>query len=415
MAKPGLTIRIAEVLLFIFFIFALAVYPGAVPNCGVIMTAIAVMTLLTLLVTQNKLKIKRRKATNYLIVLFWLDTVANVIVDSEIVSHLFYAVQFSCIVWAIDIYCNQENRLERLIQIIFWPMFLGGPIIGTIQLFNGDYLFGSVEETNMFFTTIISDARHSNPNYTALIMVMCFCLAGYLYKKQKKMVYLLGAIYSVVCVILTFSRTTIFVLVVGIVWLALESLYRMGKIKRTLRGRTLVFIVLAITVIIVAIPYVTQWVEEYLGQANVEKLLQIKENSTIEQRLKQWKASVQVVLENGFLHFLFGFGDETAEILGKITYRTMTSHNLIFSSLAERGFIGFIFTLMLYGNLFFGIIRMRKKAPMDKMWIYVCSTMILICYMMVSVLTWELYLAVILTATAMELQRNEERRLNESV
>ena len=414
MARHNLTVTLGEILFFVFFIFALAVYPGAIPNCGLIMTTISILTMLVMLLTQKNFKIKRRSAINYLLVLFWLNFISNMLAENEPVTYLFYAIQYTCIVVAIDIYCQNEERLDRMVKIIFWPIFLGGPIIGTIQLFSGEYLFGTATQEDIFFTTIISDARHSNPNYTALVMVMCVCLAGYLYTNRKKLIYLIAAVYSGICVTLTFSRTTIFVFAIGLIWLGFENFRRVKNIKTTIKLRSFIVLLVAIAVVVLIIPYAFQWVESYLEKANIEKLLQIKENSTIEQRVRQWGASVRIVLENGIGNFLFGFGDEAAEVLASVTFRKMTSHNLIFSSLSERGFLGVVFTLLIYGNFTIGILHCRKAAPIKRVWLYVAVAMILICYLMVSVLTWELYISIALGAVALEHQRNEERRLYET-
>ena len=380
--------RIAYFLMLIYFILAFSIFPAVIPQRGIIMT-ILVLVSVGLLKPRFVITSRPHSIVKYLVILLTLDVVSNCINGYDPFTHFIYWIQYIALIICICTFIDSNESFDSFLYILFWPSFIGGPIIGIYQLLTGRYLFGSSDSLDTFFSAIISNAGHANSNYTAICMLFCVMLSGAIYFRTKKTLYLGLMIFSVLCVVLTYSRTAIVSMVICI---AAFHLFKSTSTKGTTKI-TIKTLLLPLLVIIVVVLFYSKFyaiIENYLKGANLVKLMSIKESSTVALRTRQWKAAIEVVFNNGPIGFILGFGDGAPDMMSSMTGRIMSAHNYIFGRLSENGVLGFLCALALYFNYFLRLWRTRKSLDYCKLWVAMISTAIMLSYLMISINTWEL-------------------------
>lgn len=327
----------------------------------------------------------------YLYFIFWLDALANILVWSRPLNHVIYAIQYSLMLSTISKFCTDKEGFDIVSKLVLLPAFLAGPVIGTIQLVNGGYVFGVESNDAAFIATVMSDAKHGNANYTAIMMLLCLVLFIYLFLRENKYIYLIGGIFSLGCLILTYSRTAI-AATVGVLVIFLILFFRMreGQDYSKISIKTFVFLIIAVAVIIFALPFIENAVTDYLNTSDIQTIIRYKQNDEIDNRTIQWMASVKAILQNGVLHFLFGFGDEAYEAMAQVGGTAASSHNFIFGRIVETGILGGICAIALYLKAIINMAKYWKKMCLYEKWVSLGTLAMLLCYLMISIIYWEL-------------------------
>lgn len=395
MRDAYVTKKLISFLLLVYFITAFSVYPQVIPQRGLIMTAIAITMCFLLHPNISDLFEENNSIIKYLIILFVLDCVTNCICGFNVFNHFIYMIQYICFVVSIYIFIKNSESLYSLLVIMFWPIFVGGPVIGLYQLSTGRYLFGSNDNLDAFFSAIISNVGHANSNYTAICMLFCVMISGALYYKSKRIFYLVSTIISIICVVLTFSRTSTVSLATCLVLFYIFKSFYIKEQKYISKGRILL-VVIGIMGLFLLYDNFYSLVERYLQGANLSKLFSIKQSSTADLRTSQWKAAIKVIFNGDPLILLFGYGEGAASAMSSVTGRSMTAHNFIFGKLSENGLLGFFSALGLYINFFIRIWKSKNSLDSGNLWIAMISVVIMLSYLMISINTWELICSLVI-------------------
>lgn len=389
MTKYSTTKKAAWLLLFLYSVLAFSIYPDMVPFRGAIMTMLVIMILLMLGIP-TIINIRKCPILRYLIVILILDVTSNVVYGGNLLTHFIMAINYIALIMSLKILIDSEDSLNTALKVLFYPSFIGGPVIGLYQLLIGNYVFGPEADSLAFADTVISTVGHTNANYTAIAMLFALLLSGALAFRLKKIYYYIFAIISAICIVLTFSRTTnLFMIIFGFLFFIAAKKYQKEN------KRAILFIAV---IVVFAVSYNKLYgiVVNYLDTGNIERILEIKQTSTMNLRTDQWKAAVEIVFSNGPIEFLLGFGDSAGEIMSSVSGRNMTAHNFFFGRLAENGIIGFLASIMLYINIFRRFFEARKRIDKGSLWIAYSVIIMLCSYMMISIITFELIISIVL-------------------
>jgi O-antigen ligase len=385
--------NISLVLIALYFVISFCVYPGIFPERGMIMTALALI--ICILEVPKQIIVRRQFATNQLFMILLLQIVSNVLMLDCTISQLVLAVQYCALIGVMLILCRSEQNKERIIKIIAWTSFIGGPLIGLIQLRQGAYLFGPTPP-GVDPSTIISTATQVNSNYAATTMLLSAMLSGYLYAKYKKTIYAFLFLVSSICIVLTFSRTTIAIYIISIVIYLLIKAKRGGSFKGNTFIRAAVSLLLLLAIAVLFYDAILNCIETYLMQSDIDKVMRLKTDYDVLSRFGQWGASIQIVISNGPIRFLFGFGDSASQYMGQVTGNVMSAHNVIFGCLAEGGVIGLILIVLLYFNCIRKTIRCRKELGLADWWLIICSHAMLVSFLMIANINTEFIITIVL-------------------
>lgn len=394
--------KINILFLSIYFVFLFCIPPNLLAFSGAWTAVLILISYLCLEI----FSISYKYINAYIVSLagiFLINPISAIFNDGSMVIDCIYALHYIVLILTLHNYYKKYKNIESLIKIIFWPAFIGGPVIGLYQMYSGHYLYSNSAEIDLFMRTIMSDVRHGNPNYTALTMMFCAFLAYYLYRKYSNRVYFFCALVSLLCMLLTYSRTTIFVFILFLgLFILSKTIKRINKpqihfkIKISIKSISIYLIAVFALCLIVYISSV--FISNYVQNAEFERLLRYKESSTLGQRIEQWRASIEIILTNGLWHFLFGFSNQASVIMGNITGREMSSHNFIFARTSENGVLGFIGAIILYVGFFFRLYKIYSKFQYsNEIIILLCTACMLICYLMVSVISWDLIISLIIS------------------
>lgn len=410
MTKYTTAKKIAWSLLFIYSVLAFSIHPDMVPFRGALMTVV-IAIVPVLLYTPRKIKLQHISILRHLIVIIILTAVSNLMYGEERLTHFVMAIIFIALIISLKLLVDSEDSLNTCLKIFFYPSFIGGPIIGLYQLATGGYIFGTKADVLTFESTIISTVSQTNANYTAIAMLFSLLLSGALAFRLKKAYYYVFAIVSAICIVLTFSRTTILTMIAFVSLFLIVA--RKYKKKNKYSIKKVAMVIVVAVVLLVSYDTLCAIVVNYLDASSIEKLLEIKQTSTMDLRTDQWKAAVDIVFSKGPLEFLIGFGEAAGEVMGGISGRNMSAHNFFFGRLSENGVIGFIASIALYVNIIRRFIRTRKYLDKGSLWIAYSVAIMLVSYMMISNITWEF----IISITLFDIITNEavvERKYNES-
>lgn len=287
---------------------------------------------------QNKFIIR----INLLLLLFLIIVVNAFITDyinsDPYIYTLIYLVSLLIIVLVLFNLCRNTRELNFLLKIIFWTSILGGVIIGFYQKISGNYLFINSTDMvikNLFFTT----ATQSNANFAAMQLATTFYIGLYLKRVEKNKIIDFFVLLTFIAIILTMSRTTIVATVFGIfINLIINKKHNYISKNRFIR------IIVIIFVILVSTPIFSYAINKYQNK-NLDKfesisLIKTEENLSIRQI--QWKSTIKVVGNSELYNFIFGFGRNYNEILGKVSGYSITTHNTILEVLIKYGVISFL-------------------------------------------------------------------------
>lgn len=377
-----------------YFILAFSLNSAMVPQRPAIMT-ILVLLILILEFPLRITNISKNKLTGYMILLLILDAVTHTILNLNVLKHSVYSIQYTILMLAIMLFCNTDIDILKISKLIFWTSFIGGPLIGLIQLSTGSLLFAP-QTNDMFINTIITTVNNTNANYSALAMLICVFLSGYIYSHIKQKIYLISMIISIVCTVLTFSRTAIASLLFCLFLLIIKYNIKKKKERKKITIKKFIVFFVIFFGIIIGFDFLWNILINYLESSNILKLYEIKQTSTANLRFNQWIASVQVILNSGLKHFFFGFGENANSAMGLLTGYNMTSHNFIFGALSELGILGGFFAALIYITFFVDLIKYFKKINFNDLWIVAGALAVMLCYMMISIITWELLLIICL-------------------
>lgn len=390
------------------FLLIFCLYPGTFPYISLVIAFFLFGTLML----QNPGKIKKDILLFLLCLLFIIEFLVSLLISVNEIKHFVYAISYCSIIISISKFSITRKRIDSLVKIILIAAFIGGPITGIIQLVNGEYIFNSglIDNESYFMTTIISNANHANSNYVAIGMLFCVTLAGYLFIRSRKSIYAIAFIFAAICTLLTYSRTAIFILIVEIVLYTLLTIKKFDNNKRNNRIKVLIFLAVVITFFI-TYDFISNLVLGYFLEGNVEKILSIKQSSTLSLRTNQWSASIELFLNGGWKSII-GYGDNAPIMLGSISGRVMSAHNFILGRLSETGIIGLIIAISIYIITFKETIVSWKKVEKSDLWVNISTIGILICYLMISNITWELIIILTLFKVLNRLNKQHEKRSN---
>ncbi|PFA66937.1 hypothetical protein CN378_12570 [Bacillus sp. AFS015802] len=268
--------------------------------------------------------------------------------DGQTLQNIIFFFQTVFLYLGIVSFCNNYEKLYRVIKIIFVTGFIGGPVAGLIQMITGEYIFplppGSPYEDNMLIKTVISSALTYNANLVALQFVTTLFLGLYLYNKiNKKLLIFVCILISAVALILTFSRTSIIATILAFV------IYNFFRKKKTNSLKFILqYFVLAMTSIILLF-FFDDILSKVLQFNDVDYVFRLKSAENVDIRYMQWIAVVDVLFSSDIIHLLFGYGRNYINIIGSITGYNITTHNTILEQFVKNGVLsGFLIIISYY-------------------------------------------------------------------
>lgn len=378
--------RIAALAIEITLLLAFSIASSVVPYRTFLI--VGLLFIGTLLI--GKSKVRTSSAIFPLFFLYATNCVSNYIAGNDLFSSIAGLLDVLFAYFCIQGFCEEKKDFDFLVKLMFWPVFIGGPLIGSIQMITGRFVFPTVGDAS-FIRTMMLNANQSNSNYGALTMMTSLFLALYLSNLGKnKGLYSALAIWSGITVLLTLSRGAI---IATTFVLLLAYLFRTKDKRRNKNMKDVVFVLIFILIVLVFYSAIYDWIRSYIESRDLQLLLQYKETSTFDGRLAQWKASLQAFTDANLAQKLLGYGDNYYLKLGEYSSFYRTAHNIFFGQLAENGIIGFLCSVILYGGIVKKIFHLHKwEAHLS--WITSWALGIMIAYLLISIIGWEFWLAI---------------------
>lgn len=335
-----------------------------------------------------RVKRNRGDATKYIILLFLLSVFTDIYSNGNYQSGIVNLLLFTLIYISVDKYCNNMDTFKKLISVIFLTSFIGGPIIGIYQMATGDFLFPDLE-TSIYVSYKIFNAQQSNVNYGAVTMQLAFFTALILSSSSSKykFIYIISAITSAICVILTFSRGAIAATAIALLIIIFYK--KKPSVKRWIRG----LIVLLLCCVLFSAYYDN--IMQFVYSDNVQRVFSQKETSSITDRSQQWEAAIEAFVNGSIFEKFFGYGSTYTSVLTGYSGMSMSAHNIFFGQLSQNGLIGF---LLMFATFINGIKKIVKLNKYKIVTLEMCCFIIAIwlSYQLVSIIRWEFLVAVIM-------------------
>ena len=330
-----------------------------------------------------------------LFLLYLTSCISNWLAGLEFISNIATSAEVGLLWFCISGCCDGEVDFRRFVKTLFLPVFIGGPLIGFIQLKIGRFFYPTVGDSS-FTSSIMLNANQTNSNYSALTMMTSFFLSMFLMteKETMKRNYGLLAFLSAIAIVLTLSRGAIAAVMIT---LLLAFFFRRRKKKKKLLYRNKDFwgfFVVLILLCVFSVPIFNRLMA-YLQSKELQVLLKYKKSSTLSLRTAQWKAAVWSIIDGNFLQKIFGYGSNYYIKLGEYTSSYMSAHNVFFGQLGENGIVGAICIIWIYVNTLIKVVRLYKLEG-EFSWICCWTIGIMIAYMLVSIIGWEFWLAILL-------------------
>ena len=317
---------------------------------------------------------------------FWL---ATILTEGRFQKpHLFHALVLLFVLWnVVSLYWTWDQartilRIKTYIQLfllvlILWELYkdaedlqagLQAYILGAFVAISGtiiNYVNGRVISTY----ELRYSASAVNAVDLAVILILGLPIAWHLFilarnAKRKSILTLMNFAYmplAVFSVILTGSRTSLFTAIPMIIYLMFS-----GRTKLT--GKIVVFIILAISLLVMSF-YIPQSIKDRLATVAVSV-----RTGDLGGRVNLWRQAIEVLIKQPLL----GSGSGTlSTTIGSV------AHNTLLSVLTETGIIGFTFFLFVLMVVFFQAITLPKGY--SGLWLTVLMTWAI----GTSVLTWE--------------------------
>lgn len=332
---------------------------------------------------------------NCFLLLFVLDFISSLVLELNFFSHAFNDFINIFIILSIFSFIKKRGMIH-FSKVSVLPFLLGGPLIGLYQFFTKSFIYeGVASETQSI--DILTNAMNSNTNYAALTMLASFALTLYLFLALKNPMFLFLNIISIISVVLTYSRTAMFLMMIVILY----TLFLSGLILKDKRQKRIVIILLFLLVAIVFIN--KNSISSFIGSEDFQLVMANKKTSDFSIRISQWVAAWKsTVLGNSIKHFLFGYGDNSAKAMEYYSGYEMSAHNFIFGQLVCSGFFAFLISSLMYLLIIWKSVKLFKtKHKAEFSFLLSCLT-IIFAYLMLSIITYELILCVAIIAALVE-------------
>ena len=307
---------------------------------------------------QKKLKIKKLTALTISFLSFGLFLTLSLFSSKNLTISFYFLVKISLLI-GFYYYIRLKIKKDELVNV-YKIIFMGSIVQSLIALgqyikqgsLGLRYLGESVVAPNLYGVAKIdflgqkiirSYGTFSHPNILAVFLLVSICCVLWLVLKHKKPVYLIGLPILVLGLILTFSRTTVFL---GLIFFLLFFFYSWLKAKplnfsrKMVTGSFSVFLSSVIAVFIVFSPLLIQ-------RFNIQK-----EDQAVSLRVFYNNAAFNIIKKSPLTGVGLGnFIIKLREIYPSLaSWQYQPVHNiylLIFSEIGLFGLIAFLFILFL--------------------------------------------------------------------
>lgn len=385
--------RFSFYLMCVYFVAIFCVSASVIPYRSLFLNGI----LIILVIMCGIYNLFKGDASIYLFLLYIVAMFGDIYAGINIKGSLSLLVAMISYYFVLNAYFSTKDSFDQILRILMLTMFIGGPLIGTIQLATGRFLYPAVSDST-FIRTLMVNANQQNPNYSALTMMGSLFLGLYFYHQQnenRKIRYLVVTIWSVIALILTFSRGGMFASAVAIfLYVFMNILKKNRKISNKVKIRIVILWFCIITFLIIGGKQIINVVIDFIGSKDVQTLIRYKSTSTVSDRSQQWIAAVQAIGDGNIIQKLFGFGSSYATVLSSYSNANMSAHNIFFGALAQYGVLGACLIIAVYlsiGRRFYISLVRNKELPL----IYCWTLSVLIAYQLISIHTNELVLSIV--------------------
>lgn len=350
----NITDRMIYSLVTIYFILVYCISGTVLPTRSLLLTCVSI-GIFFIQIILNKGLIYTDKITKHIFIVYILGIVSSLLNNANtILFNILQMLQVLALYMGIVSFCNNEIKIVKIIKIIYWTGFIGGPLAGIYQMITNRYIYplpsGSPYEGNTLMQTVISSALQQNSNLVALQFVATMFIGFFLYNRVKKKLLLKGSLFlCIIANILTFSRTTIIgIIMAGILYCIMNS--RKIKLHKLI---IIQFLIIVIPVLVYC--NIETIITNILEFGDAKYVFKLKSSENVDIRFIQWIGIFKILVSSNIIEILFGYGENYVNVLGGITGYYITSHNTILEQLIKNGIVGcisliyaFYYTIKMY-------------------------------------------------------------------
>lgn len=298
-----------------------------------------------------------------LLVLYFLVVLSDIRMNISMYSSLGHLLMIFMLFVSIII-CREYGLdfFDKFIMIVFIFCLLGGPILGTYQWITKSFVYNifenSAQASYNATTYMMFSAIAGNTNYASMHMLLSMFLSILLYCKKQKLVYIIIAIYSALCIVLTFSRATLLAVIVATFILYIfskkekkDTLIRLNRHSK-LRKHLLLLVFIVVIILVFLSSSIVEMISEYLSNPYALKNLQYKLSSLgSDARFVIWKSLIEKYVSSDLFDLFMGYGSEYT--LYFMEGQNITAHNFLLGYMGKSGLLGltFSFAFVLYSGL----------------------------------------------------------------
>ncbi len=293
----------------------------------------------------------------FLIALQAMTVFSDAINGHSILSSSAYLLIFLCLfLFAVN---QKGGRLYTAsLWFAFLVAFIGGPIAGIYQLITKQYIFDffstQQQAQNNAITYLMFSANSGNSDYASMHMMVSGFLSLVLYNKKKNFLFVLAAIVSFVCMIMTFSRATLLGVIFSLfLFVVFKNSRRIKRKDIRINPILLLFVPVLFFLPLVFANQIGELVDKYFSNPYALQNFQYKQTfNGLSSRLAIWNDIVNMMSHSSTKNFLFGYGSDYANALGEYSGRVISAHNFILGQFATNGLVGLFVAVVFFVYMF---------------------------------------------------------------
>ncbi len=278
-----------------------------------------------------------------------LSTLWSSYTDASIASYLLRMVVIIAIVTSISIYVNKPEDIERLMKLY---------IISAVVIIALELSVVPIEDWTK--GSLGSNFSSSNPNSVSFVIFCAEMMAFYEFYSKSKKGYILFVIAFIFFIILTSSRKSAFVAIVGPLLFVLLSTYKKGYLFNNIA-------ILALAALIIFYVFTDENAYHAIGRRFVSMFDFLFDNrsqrvdNSLYMRVYYVDLAKKMFAESPIIGK--GMGNYARIIEANYDITAVYSHNNYWQILSELGIVGF---LIYYSFYFIVIIKLMKNAFVKK-------------------------------------------------
>lgn len=248
-------------------------------------------------------------------------------------TNVLQGFKFSLIIIFYTQIFSEKNFLKKKLYMELIRISVMGVIISIICSI-------AVNPLRLFETGRFALSKDSNWNLLGILSALLFSHSILIYFSVENKKYLWYAIFSVVCVLITTSRTALLLVVISAVWVFLFN----GNITSSF-AKKCIFLTI---VLILLVFYIIGIIDIPALDKVIDRILNPRQGDISNGRFTLWEQYIKY-LSNNYNVLLFGYGGPLIEgIMVKADTDSLVAHNMFIEQIVSYGIVGNVIIIAMY-------------------------------------------------------------------